>query len=506
MVFIPRGGASRSDEGVLGEAVKLVRWAQLGTAAADYGAAVVLLHETEVQSSEAGHSTQQGVEALFANVVSRTALPDVDAVGFFHYAVKSEAECQEISKLLKQEVTQLPTLLFFQRDTGGTLRERERVLGFSAPQLVARTEALLRETKSSTTQRREGASSTPSLLLSGSSQRQSASFFTQMLDGNGPLAWWQPALVTRRFRDVEDQVQQAAPGKEQSSAQSSQKSVNNSSSRSRTKSAPQPQASSTKVDQEKSTSCSLEQAGGSAPSETSKTGDIGLDKRCYEATRAHRVMLFMKGDKNRPFCGFSKKAVALLNDLIGSDSYCTFDILQDEEIRQALKTYSSWPTYPQLYVDGELQGGLDIMREMADDGSLQELLASVPPQEEERPHLSAEEAERDEMRRRLEPLINAHPVMLFMKGNPEEPRCGFSRKAVGLLDEMAGRQGYATFDILQDEWVRQKLKEWSEWPTYPQLYVSGELIGGIDLMVEAVHDGSLAETLVAAGVSCDTDI
>eukprot|EP00392_Amoebophrya_sp_AT5.2_P017769 g18181.t1 len=237
-----------------------------------------------------------------------------------------------------------------------------------------------------------------------------------------------------------------------------------------------------------------------------KTGTAELDARCEAAITQSRVMLFMKGSKAQPFCGFSKKAVALLNDLIGAESYATFDILKDEEIRQGLKQYSDWPTYPQLYVDGELQGGLDVMREMAEDGSLLERLSQAPEPEDE---------ESKERERRLRPLVNAFPAMLFMKGSPEQPKCGFSRKAVALLDKLLSstspedeegsstrrrEREYGTFDILSDEWVRQNLKEWASWPTYPQLWVAGELVGGLDIMQEAVADNSLAELLAENGL------
>jgi len=73
-------------------------------------------------------------------------------------------------------------------------------------------------------------------------------------------------------------------------------------------------------------------------------------------------MVFMKGDRNTPRCGFSKQLIGILNET--KIPYETFDILTDEEVRQGLKTYSDWPTYPQVYVKGELIGGLDIIKEL----------------------------------------------------------------------------------------------------------------------------------------------
>lgn len=83
--------------------------------------------------------------------------------------------------------------------------------------------------------------------------------------------------------------------------------------------------------------------------------------------------------------------------------------------------------------------------------------------------------------------------MLFMKGNPSEPRCKFSRKVVQALNE-AGLE-FGSFDILSDETVRQGLKEYSNWPTYPQLYVKGEFIGGCDIVLEMQKNGELNEVL-----------
>merc|ERR550537_2132609 len=80
----------------------------------------------------------------------------------------------------------------------------------------------------------------------------------------------------------------------------------------------------------------------------------------------------MKGSKIEPFCKFSKQAVALLKEV--EADYSTFDILQDNEVREGLKEYSNWKTYPQLYIDGELIGGVDIIKEMDEDGSLREAL------------------------------------------------------------------------------------------------------------------------------------
>jgi Grx4 family monothiol glutaredoxin len=86
----------------------------------------------------------------------------------------------------------------------------------------------------------------------------------------------------------------------------------------------------------------------------------------------------------------------------------------------------------------------------------------------------------EELHTRLSSLVKAAPVMLFMKGTPSSPQCGFSRQLVALLRGNGVRYGF--FNILADEEVRQGLKKFADWPTYPQLWASGELIGGLDIV------------------------
>lgn len=96
------------------------------------------------------------------------------------------------------------------------------------------------------------------------------------------------------------------------------------------------------------------------------------------------------------------------------------------------------------------------------------------------PEMSSTEEQRQELNTRLEGLVKAAPVMLFMKGTPSVPQCGFSRQLVGLLREKGVRYGF--FNILADEEVRQGMKAWADWPTFPQLWVGGELVGGLDIV------------------------
>lgn len=99
----------------------------------------------------------------------------------------------------------------------------------------------------------------------------------------------------------------------------------------------------------------------------------------------------------------------------------------------------------------------------------------------------------DQLKDHLHKLINQADVVLFMKGDKYIPQCGFSAKVVDILNEF--EIDYSTFDILADEDVRQGLKEYSNWPTYPQLYYKGELIGGCDIVCEMYEAGELEKLL-----------
>ena len=89
----------------------------------------------------------------------------------------------------------------------------------------------------------------------------------------------------------------------------------------------------------------------------------------------NRVLLFMKGNRQRPQCGFSAQVVQILDSLL--PDYRTVNVLEDAEIREGIKEYSSWPTIPQLYLAGEFQGGCDIVMEMYESGELQQKLRAL---------------------------------------------------------------------------------------------------------------------------------
>ena len=104
------------------------------------------------------------------------------------------------------------------------------------------------------------------------------------------------------------------------------------------------------------------------------------------------------------------------------------------------------------------------------------------------------------IRDEIQNAIDSHDVILFMKGVPERPMCGFSARTVAALDALGA--SYAAVDILPDPRIRQELSAISQWPTIPQLFVKGELVGGCDIVTEMYESGELASTL---GLSAPAD-
>jgi len=103
------------------------------------------------------------------------------------------------------------------------------------------------------------------------------------------------------------------------------------------------------------------------------------------------------------------------------------------------------------------------------------------------------------VRRRIEKLISENPVVLFMKGTPEEPQCGFSAQVAQILDWLGAP--IVGVNVLDDPEMREGIKEFANWPTIPQLYVKGEFVGGCDIAREMFQSGELAAMLAQAGVA-----
>ncbi len=97
---------------------------------------------------------------------------------------------------------------------------------------------------------------------------------------------------------------------------------------------------------------------------------------------------------------------------------------------------------------------------------------------------------------RIETLVTSSPVLVFMKGTKLMPQCGFSNNVVQILHALG--VSFETFDVLSDPEIRQGIKEFSDWPTIPQVYVKGEFLGGSDILIEMYNNGELREKLEIA--------
>jgi len=206
-----------------------------------------------------------------------------------------------------------------------------------------------------------------------------------------------------------------------------------------------------------------------------------LNARITKIIAAAPIMLFMKGTPEDPKCKFSRATIDILKKQ-NVTKFGYFNILNDPAVRAQIKVYSNWKTFPQLYVHSKLIGGLDVIKELIEDDEFDDILPKETKQAKETLH------------DRLTRLVNKEKVMLFMKGTPEAPQCGFSNQIVQILRQQ-DVVGYGHFNILDDQEVRQGLKTFSNWPTFPQLYVKGQLVGGLDVVKELIEDDEFADAI-----------
>ena len=101
-----------------------------------------------------------------------------------------------------------------------------------------------------------------------------------------------------------------------------------------------------------------------------------------------------------------------------------------------------------------------------------------------------------DIQQRIKEQVTTHSVVLYMKGNPQFPQCGFSANAIGILNALGVKELF-TVDVLQDPEIRQGVKDFANWPTVPQLYIKGEFVGGSDIMTEMYQSGELKQLLTA---------
>ncbi len=162
--------------------------------------------------------------------------------------------------------------------------------------------------------------------------------------------------------------------------------------------------------------------------------DSATRERIETLLKDHRVVLFMKGNRQQPMCGFSAAATNTLNELL--PEYHTVNVLDDPEIREGIKAYGDWPTIPQLYVEGELVGGADIIRQMYGSGELHQLFGLAAP-DRTAPEITITDAAAEAIR---QGTANAQGVALHLEIGPEHS-AGFQLAPAGEHDIVAHANG-----------------------------------------------------------------
>lgn len=162
--------------------------------------------------------------------------------------------------------------------------------------------------------------------------------------------------------------------------------------------------------------------------------DSATRERIETVLKDHRVVLFMKGDRRQPQCGFSAAATNMLNELL--PDYHTINVLEDPEIREGIKAYGEWPTIPQLYVEGELVGGADIIRQLYTSGELHELFGAAKP-DRTPPAITITDAAAEAIR---QGTANAQGVALHLEIGPDHS-AGFQLAPAGDHDIVAHANG-----------------------------------------------------------------
>jgi len=196
--------------------------------------------------------------------------------------------------------------------------------------------------------------------------------------------------------------------------------------------------------------------------------------RIVHLTKDAPVMVFIKGSPQNPRCKFSKSLIRVLMDN-NITKFGFADVLEDTDLREGLKSVSKWTTYPQVFVNGEFIGGLDVVSESVQDG---DFLEKVP-----------KECFGSGLYPRLKKLVTKSKFVLALDGTPSKPRDLAGEQAVTLLN--GNKFEFDYIDISTDDTIRGGLKNYDRFTTYPQLYVDGENIGGLEKLAELQASGKL---------------
>ena len=176
--------------------------------------------------------------------------------------------------------------------------------------------------------------------------------------------------------------------------------------------------------------------------------DSATRERIETLLKNHRVVLFMKGTRQQPMCGFSAAATNTLNELL--PDYHTVNVLDDPEIREGIKAYGDWPTIPQLYVEGELVGGADIIRQMYTSGELHSLFGATPP-DRSAPEITITDKAAEAIR---QGTANAKGLALHLEIGPDHS-AGFQLAPAGDHDIVSSSNG---IDVHFDPGSAQRAK------------------------------------------------
>lgn len=186
-----------------------------------------------------------------------------------------------------------------------------------------------------------------------------------------------------------------------------------------------------------------------------------------------KIVLLLNGTVEKPLDEASKALLDKVNAL-----KCEYSIIDMSVKSEFVEHLGKNVQVPFVYMDGKAACDINGLDQLAE----QEVFKVGLKQRK----LTVNE--------RIEELLKGSKVLLFMKGSPDSPQCGFSQKTIGILKKYDGLK-YDHFDILQDNEIREGLKKYSNWPTYPQLYVKGDLIGGIDIIQEMDEENELEDAL-----------
>lgn len=193
---------------------------------------------------------------------------------------------------------------------------------------------------------------------------------------------------------------------------------------------------------------------------------LSPEEKVKKTLADNKLVILINGSIEAPLDDASKDLVAKMRAL--HSDFVAIDVSE----RQV------FPEVPYIFLNGKPAAAPAGLETLAEDNAFK---ACIAPS-------------RLTLNERIENLLKSKDVLLFMKGTPENPQCGFSSKTVAILKQYDGLE-YSHFNIFEDNEIREGLKKYSDWPTYPQLYVKGALIGGIDIIQELHEDNELSESL-----------